>query len=320
MIMQNKVSIIVPIYNVEMYLEKCISSILKQTYQNIEVILVNDGSTDNSPSICKNFLNKDNRIVYISQKNCGLSSARNAGLDNATGEWILFVDSDDYLEINMVNELISLALEHSADIVSCNVFNVYENGKKSSDAKKAYIKEFSYIELVKGLLTQEEIRFEVWNKLWKKELISDVRFKIGQISEDIYFDHVVFKRSKKFVYTSKCLYNYLIKRPGNTRSSFKKNKMLLFDEISDWYIDLKRECLFIEANYMAAIGAQFAASIYAEAKRKKQDSLILKKLKARFDYFYTDGKKIRSFKINIFYISPLIYYMFSLISVKVNKL
>jgi len=137
--MNELISIIVPIYNVEIYLEKCLNSIINQTYKNIEILLINDGSSDNSLRICKKYQKKDKRIVLINKKNGGLSSARNAGIDKASGNYLLFIDSDDYIEIDMIEKLYNNIKSNNADISICNFFIT----KKNKDRKNKSCKNFT---------------------------------------------------------------------------------------------------------------------------------------------------------------------------------
>ena len=125
--MTEKITVIVPVYNVENYLNKCLDSILKQTYQNLEIIVVNDGSTDNSGTICQEYAQKDNRIVYIEKDNGGLSDARNAGLDRMTGSYVTFVDSDDWIEQDYVEVLYNKLTEYQADIAVGNYYSFNES-------------------------------------------------------------------------------------------------------------------------------------------------------------------------------------------------
>ena len=119
------VSVIVPVYNVEKYLKKCVDSILSQSYQNIEVILINDGSLDGSGEICEAYAKKDERIKYITQNNSGLGKTRNRGIEEASGKYLLFVDSDDYIENTMIEKLYHNITESHADVASCGIYNVY---------------------------------------------------------------------------------------------------------------------------------------------------------------------------------------------------
>ena len=130
------VTVVVPIYNVERYLEKCLTSIILQTYKNLEVILVNDGSTDNSLNICKEFEKEDSRIRIISQENKGLSVARNVGIENAKGEYIAFVDSDDFISCKFIENLYNESIRNNSDIVCCDFYYVNELEKKWSLKEK----------------------------------------------------------------------------------------------------------------------------------------------------------------------------------------
>ena len=135
-----KVSIIVPIYNMEQYLNRCLESIINQTYENIEIILINDGSKDNSLEICKNYAKKDNRIMIIDQKNSGVSSARNSGLDKATGEYLAFVDPDDWIDKDGIEKMVDFALKHKCDIAFFD-YKINDEIQKSEKVNLEYTKE-----------------------------------------------------------------------------------------------------------------------------------------------------------------------------------
>lgn len=128
--MDKLISVIVPIYNVEKYLTKCIESIINQTYENLEIILVDDGSPDNCPIICDEYAKRDSRVKVIHKKNGGLSDARNAGLDIATGEYIMFIDSDDFVEIDMMESMMNNMIDNNVDLVVCNIKYIYDNSEK----------------------------------------------------------------------------------------------------------------------------------------------------------------------------------------------
>ena len=165
-------SVIIPVYNVREYLKKCLDSVINQTYTNLEIILIDDGSNDGSGDLCDAFLQKDDRIRVVHQSNQGLAVARNVGLDMANGEWIAFVDSDDWLDENMYEILINLANKYDADIASCSVNEcVYGSREKIQDITEDHVSIYTCSEIIKGLLSQENVRFEVWNKVWKRRLI-----------------------------------------------------------------------------------------------------------------------------------------------------
>ena len=180
-----KISIIVPIYNVEKYLEKCIKSILSQTYKNLEIILVDDGSPDKCGMICDKYKEIDDRIIVIHQENKGLSGARNTGLKNANGKYVCFIDSDDYINEHMIETLYENLIKTGSDISICDFFQVKENEnikiKKIENAVKIMNKQ----ECLKKLLYHKyKLDIVTWNKLYKQELFNNIEFPEGKIYED----------------------------------------------------------------------------------------------------------------------------------------
>ena len=218
-----KVSIIVPIYNVEKYLSKCIESILSQTYKNIEIILVDDGSPDNSPQICDEYAKKDDRIIVIHKANGGVSLARNAGIDIATGKYIGFVDPDDYIENNMYELMMNKIEEYQANIVICGYDYINEN----------YTVERHYHIQQDEILTQKQfismqfdmpptIRHGVVNKLFIAKTLKKIRFPEGiNSSEDVYVLAEYTKFIKKAVFIHKPLYKNLVRSGSATHGGLK---------------------------------------------------------------------------------------------------
>ncbi len=183
-----KISVIVPVYKVEKFLDQCVSSIVNQSYKNLEIILVDDGSPDNCPAMCDGWAERDNRIKVIHKENGGLSSARNAGIDAATGDFIGFVDSDDYIDKRMYEQLLASFSNDRIGIVSCGV-QYDKNGVLSVYNEKWTVKTrrvISYSEFPL-LLLQAKANFTVWSKLYKRELFDNVRFKEGKLNEDSLF-------------------------------------------------------------------------------------------------------------------------------------
>ena len=168
------ISVIVPVYKVEKYLEKCIESVLKQTYTNLQIILVDDGSPDNCGKICDEYAKKDSRIEVIHKINGGLSDARNVGINRANGRYIGFVDSDDYIKEDMYEKLINLIKEYDADISICNLYDVID-GKEYVRNKDNGIHEYSRIDILKEILLDKNIQSYAWNKLYKKELFDEIK-------------------------------------------------------------------------------------------------------------------------------------------------
>ena len=175
--MKELISIIVPIYNVEAYLERCLDSLVGQTYSNIEIILVDDGSTDHCPEICDIWERKDPRIKVIHKENGGLSDARNVGIKKVSGDYIIFVDSDDWLHRDMIKILADIRMETNADIVECKAKKVTEYVKDDSiNFKEINIRQFSSREALEALIDENILKQTVWNKLYKKDVIDCIQF------------------------------------------------------------------------------------------------------------------------------------------------
>ncbi len=229
--MKKLVSIVVPVYNVKDYLKKCLDSIIGQTYRRIEIILVDDGSNDGSEKIVDDYSKTDNRIVVIHKENGGLSSARNVGIDMAKGDYITFVDSDDFVDSNMIEKMLKEAVDRSADLVICNRIYYYENGK--TIVKKKYDKtaEMTPCESLRELMLGKKYDMAAWAKMYKKELFNDIRFPVGKISEDYFVMYKLFDLSNKVVLIPDHLYYY-----AQRKGSISKTPKLRYD-----YIDAAKE-------------------------------------------------------------------------------
>ena len=202
------ISIIIPVYKVEKYLEKCIQSVINQTYENLQIILVDDGSPDNCGKICDEYAKKDHRIEVIHKSNGGLSDARNKGLEIAKGEYIGFVDSDDYIEAGMYEVLYNLLKQYNADVSICNFYTVSQ-GKISIKNADNGINEYNRIEILKEILLDKNIQSYAWNKLYKKELFDEIKYPIGKKYEDIGTTFYLLEKCNKVVVTGKSEYYYI---------------------------------------------------------------------------------------------------------------
>jgi glycosyltransferase involved in cell wall biosynthesis len=318
--MEVLISVIVPVYNVEKYLKRCIDSIINQTYKNLEIILIDDGSSDSSGEICDEYAILDLRIHVIHQKNKGLSAARNAGIELATGEWIAFLDSDDWIDSEMYEILLDNGIKNNADISTCQSRNVNAKGEllssKTPNMIENQITEMSADDIISGLYTLTKVRFEVWNKLWKRSLIGETRFIDGQVSEDVYFDRVLFTRTSKMVHTTRCLHNYLTQRKGNTNNSFKIARLCIFGEFDQWINDLNVSNKTNLANLVSCIAANFATDIYFEAVKREQSTEVKKRLQYQFKKYYKQANKYSEIRLSnkiknlIFRISPKLFVHF----------
>ncbi len=212
----DKVSIIVPVYKVEEYLEKCIESLVKQTYENLEIILIDDGSPDNCPSICDDWAKKDKRIKVIHKKNGGASSARNDGLKEAQGKYIFFCDSDDYISNDMIEKLVS-AMDKS-QLVICGYNSV--NGDKITPKNFSNLKNLNTQDIIQDLIHGWDLGL-LCNKLYIRDLIQNDFDEKFIIREDLYFITHYLKNVEKISIVDECLYNY-IQRGGSLTASTKK--------------------------------------------------------------------------------------------------
>lgn len=208
------ISIIVPIYKVEAYLSRCIDSILQQSYHHLEIILVDDSSPDNCPKICDAYAQKDSRILVVHKKNGGLSEARNAGLDIASGEFISFIDSDDYVHPEMIATLIQLLQSNDSDISVCN-FTPFTK-KVSSSNNIPVIETLSGEEAAERLYKRRYATQTVvaWDKLYKRSIFDKLRFEVGKFNEDEFFTYQALLLAKKVTFTSQELYYYFIRNTG----------------------------------------------------------------------------------------------------------
>lgn len=235
------VSIIVPVYNVELFLKKCVNSILNQTFSNIEVILVDDGSTDSSKNICKQFQQIDSRIRVITKINGGLSDARNAGLDVATGDYIIFVDSDDYVNENFVMKLVKSLEKNSAEIAICG-FNVVKATNNYEETLDSTAGVFSGRELLSKIMGVRGYRYVVaWNKIYKRSLFQYIRFDKGKVFEDEYIcSRLLFNVSRVCV-VNQPLYNYVQRESSITKSDLSWEKINMKKEMYIQRIDFFKE-------------------------------------------------------------------------------
>lgn len=242
--MNNKLSVVVPIYKVEKYLSRCIESILNQTYKNIELILIDDGSPDNCGKICDEYAKKDHRVRVIHKTNGGLSSARNAGLEIATGDFIGFVDSDDWIEPTMYETLIKNAINYNAEISVGGVVDLLELGEEYKQTKTTFNGSIRTECLDKKDAMKKFFleSWSAWDKIYRRDIHIDLRFPEGKINEDEAIAIRLLDRCEKIVYTNEVFYNYISRPNSITTSKFSRKKL-------DWYRNCKNNLEFINENY-----------------------------------------------------------------------
>lgn len=302
--MNNKISIIIPIYNVEKYLKRCLDSVVNQTYKYIEIILVNDGSPDNCGKICDEYAKIDSRIKVIHKENGGLSSARNAALDIVSGEYIMFVDSDDWISENsleQLNEYINMdydIINFKFSFVEEKTENIIEFNGRTENSYECDL--LSYIDK----LFSGELDFFIWNKLYKRDLFDGVRFPEGRNYEDLATIYKLYFKAKSIIVTDYTLYYYWLGNSNSITSNstvknmtdylvsakeiYKVNKNYLqinkrdFSNVDTWY---KMMIIQLLINY--------TKSTYKDDDLKREILSELRSSKARISAVYKQGKIIK---------------------------
>lgn len=234
------VSVVIPVFNVEKYIEKCVNSIASQSYQYIEIILVDDGSTDQSGKICEKLKNKDSRIKVIHKKNGGQSEARNFGIEYATGEWITFVDSDDFVAPDYVQYLLDLNKKYGTDI-SIASFTYMANGKKIDHSTGEEVK-MEVQEALRRMLLDDGFDMGPWAKMYRTKFFKKIHFPVGKLFEDSFTTYQIFAEAKSISFGSKSIYYYVNRSNSTVNGKFNEKK---FDLIE---MNKKME-LFIDKNY-----------------------------------------------------------------------
>ncbi len=238
--MNELITIIINVYNREKYIKKCIDSVINQTYKNLEILIINDGSTDNTLKICKSY--KDKRIKIITTKNQGLSFSRNVGIDNAQGEYLYFVDSDDFIELDTIEYLYNLCKKYNLSFSTCEPLTIYDYNFTNKQPKEK-IKILDKYEMLKKVLLAENSAGTSWNKLIKKKLYNNIRFE-DRIINDVVVTYKLVLKSEKIVCSNQKKYYYLKHKNAVTKDGFKK-----LERTSDYHKAVKERYEHIKKIY-----------------------------------------------------------------------
>lgn len=300
--MKDLVSIVIPIYNVEKDLKRCVESILNQTYKDIEVILVDDGSPDDCPKICDEYEKIDERVKVIHKKNGGLSDARNLGIDIAKGKYITFVDSDDYVTDDYVEYLYNLIIKYDAEMSICSHDAVYSNNVKRFyiDCNEEVINSETALE---KMLYHQNYDVSAWAKLYKLDLFKEVRYPVGRLFEDAATTYKLIDKSNRIAYGSESKYRYIIRPNSIVTSNFSDNKIDLITSTNEM-------CDFIQKKYPNLKQATIRRRVYSnlstlrlmsnigqEYKDKKKE--IIKNIRKYFFQVLKDPKAPKRDKVAI---------------------
>ena len=313
-----KISVIVPCYNIESYLPRCIESILVQTYKTLEIILISDGSTDGTDEVIREYAKKDSRIIPIFKANSGVSDTRNRGLDMATGDYIGFVDGDDYIEPEMYETLLKNAIENNADISHCGYQMVfpsrvdyyYNTGKKViQDNKKG----------IRDIIVGDYVEPGIWNKLYRLDILKELRMPPDiKINEDVVFNFYAFVNSQKSVYEDLPFYHYILRKGSAATSKIDQNK--LFDpvrvrkEIFEYSLkNLDNEIQSVAySSYLNSIINLYRVVSNSKLKEYKEDSFILKRQIKEIKGNFMLSKRVKTERFFFFHCTGLLMFTYKI--------
>ena len=303
------ISVIVPVYNTEQYLDQCIRSIVDQTYHKLEILLIDDGSTDASGIICDKWNKVDKQIRVVHQQSLGLSVARNTGLNMCSGDIITFVDSDDYIDPNMYSEMFRRMEKDQSDIVICashrvdvngRVLNVSEVIEGTIDTRQALLE----------LIRQRNIKQTIWNKLYRREIVQSIEFEVGKVFEDVYWSYRAIGNSTKISLISNVFYSYLFRENSITQTAYSEKNLDALDGLynSCEYVKKLFPELFDEV-LLAYMG--YCLNHMQDALKTHQSKDILDNIKNRLSYHKT-GNSTKNLSIrnkilhNMFWHFPVV--------------
>lgn len=320
-----KISLIVPCYNIRKYLPRCIESILAQTYKNLEIILISDGSTDGTDEVIREYAKKDSRIIPIFKQNSGVSDTRNRGLDIATGDYIGFVDGDDYIEPEMYETLLKNAIENNADISHCGYQMVfpsrvdyyYNTGKKViQDNKKG----------IRDIIVGDYVEPSPCIKIYRKNIVNNLRMPINiKINEDVLFNFYAFVNSKKSVYEDLPFYHYILRKGSAATSKINPNK--LFDpvrvrkEIFEYSLkNLDNEIQSVAySSYLNSIINLYRVVSNSKLKEYKEESFILKGQIKEIKGKFMLSKRIKTERFLFFHCTGLLMFTYKIYDKLLSK-
>lgn len=287
------ISIVVPIYNVEKYLERCLKTLLSQTYENIEIILVDDGSPDGCPAVCDAYAQKDARIRVIHQENAGLSAARNAGIDIAKGEYLAFVDSDDYIAADYIESLYHLLQETGCAIAQCR-FTYVQGEPLAVDENQSFriYRGESLMEQLYGPEDQATYFVVAWNKLYRRDLFWETRYPVGRIHEDEATTYKLFHQGRKLAFLDRALYGYYTENTGSITAVFSRRRL-------QWLTAHEERIEFLKAHGYGKLLPQAYRKIcdacitfYFRCTDEVEDAVqIRKELKERLKRYRAEGSQ-----------------------------
>lgn len=308
--MNPKISVIVPIYKVEDYLSRCVDSIINQTYKNLEIILVDDGSPDNCPQICDDYASWDNRIKVIHKINGGLSDARNAGMKIATGEYISFIDSDDWIDTHMFEDMFNQLYMDNSDVVSCGVKWVEEDGTLIRNVSLDKSTIINRNDAVREIIIDGKLKQHVWNKLYKAELIRGISFEKGRYHEDVFWSYQIFGKVDRVSIMDSSYYYYVQRSSSIMGEEYSAKRLDTLDAMMN-------RCQYMKVNfpdlYDLSLSSYLCSCMYHMqlAMNANCDKQIIVNIKNRLHYrktgnIFTGLNGKQALWMRMFFIYPVI--------------
>lgn len=286
--MEPLISVIIPVYNVERFLNRCLESVVNQTYKNLEILLIDDGSPDNCPVICDKWAVTDERIRVYHKKNGGLSDARNYGMKYAKGQYFAFVDSDDFIEKDMYEKMIHAILENDCKLACCGRY-YYKEGKATPAFVQNSVKVYSDVEAFQELLDNGMIEEAAWDKLYARELWKGLEYPIGEVNEDIVVAPEIIRRSGRIVHIGDPKYYYCYNGNSITKSDYKERNIVMLrhiDELRNYvqknYPSLEHKVKVIEAKYAMNTMISILISVGGVKKNRNHYKEYKKRLKKSY--------------------------------------
>ncbi len=312
--MASRISVIVPIYKVESYLNRCVESIVNQTYQNLEIILVDDGSPDNCPKVCDEWSIKDSRIKVIHKKNGGLSDARNAGMEIASGKYISFIDSDDYISLDFFETLLSIMEKENSDIVECNVVKFYEDGRYEKYSDDLAVTTFDTESALSGLIAENPFHQHVWNKLYKTQLVKDIPYAVGKLNEDEFWTYQVFGRAQKVSKINKTMYYYFQRNSSIMGESYNIRRLDALEGKANRqkYIEERFPLLATQAKldfYGSCLFAYQCVLKYMSGAEKKKAADEIKTYRKQCGLSFAEIKDTEGGSKKYYYLAKINFYL-----------
>ena len=288
---QELISVIVPIYKVEKYLDRCIDSITSQTYKNLEIILVDDGSPDSCPQMCDAFAAGDTRIKVIHKENGGLSDARNAGLKIAAGQYISFIDSDDWIEPEMYERMVRAMNRDKSDIAACSVRMVWEDGSQTQMLIQTPDRVLDRSKAQKALLLEDLLKQPVWYKLYKRECVKNILFDVGRCHEDVYWSYKAVGAAERVSLIAYVGYNYLQRNDSIMGAGYSLKRLDALKAYCRRYEYMKKEFpeladMALKSIWLRCMYDGQKTMLYLPAEERKKAFKIFRSVRRKYPIKY----------------------------------